>query len=460
MAKILAIDDNSDNLISLKAILMDAFPDSVVFTALSGLNGIELATTENPDVILIDVLMPDMDGFEVCSRLKKEEHLSDIPVIFITASKGDGTQRIKALEAGGEGFLSKPIDEQELIAQIRAMFKIKAANEQKRKENEQLARLVAERTKELKDSELYFRTLANSGQLLIWTSGTDKMCDYFNVPWLEFTGRTIEQELGEGWTEGVHPSDLQKCVETYVNAFDKREKFSMEYRVRHNSGEYHWIQDDGTPRYNNDGEFIGYIGHCLDISHLKLAEEELKRKDFLMNKVFDLLPIGLWFADNSGKLIRGNPAGISIWGGEPTVPPDEYGIFKARRLPSGEEIAPDDWALAHTIREGKTIRDELLEIDAFDGQKKIILNYTAPVFDENGQMLGAIVVNNDITKLKQTEYEITKLKDELEIKVEEKTRELKERVADLERFHEATIDRELRMKELRDEIERLKNDKL
>jgi len=245
-----------------------------------------------------------------------------------------------------------------------------------------------------------------------------------------------------------------------VNAFDTREKFSMEYRVHHNSGEYRWIQDDGTPRYNNDGVFIGYIGHCLDITHIKLAEEELKRSDFLLNRVFDLLPIGLWLADNTGRLTRGNPAGIDIWGAEPTVPFEEYGIFKARRLPSGEEIAADDWALAHTIKEGKTIRDELLEIDAFDGRKKIILNYTSPVFDDNGQMLGAIVVNNDITKLKQSEYEIIKLKDELEIKVEEKTRELKERVAELERFHEATIDRELRMKELRDEIEKLKNDKL
>jgi len=325
---------------------------------------------------------------------------------------------------------------------------------------EQLASLVAERTRELRESELYFRTIANSGQLLIWTSGTDKMCDYFNVQWLEFTGRTLEQELGDGWTEGVHPDDLQKCIATYINAFDRREKFCMEYRVRHNSGEYRWIQDDGTPRYNSEGEFLGYIGHCLDITHIKLAEEELRKRDFLLNKVFDLLPVGLWLADSKGKLTRGNSAGIKIWGAEPTVPIEEYGIFKARRLPSGEEIAAEDWALAHTIREGKTIRDELIEIDTFDGQKKILLNYTSPVFDENGQMLGAIIVNNDITKLKQSEYEIIKLKDELEIKVEEKTRELKERVKELERFHEATINRELRIKELRDEIDRLKNDKL
>jgi beta-glucanase (GH16 family) len=88
---------------------------------------------------------------------------------------------------------------------------------------------------------------------------------------------------------------------------------------------------------------------------------------------------------------------LKIWGTEPTVPMKEYGVFKARRLPSGEEIAPNDWALAHTIKSRTTITDELLEIDAFDGRKKIILNYTAPVMDDAGGMLGAIIVNNDIT---------------------------------------------------------------
>jgi PAS domain S-box-containing protein len=127
----------------------------------------------------------------------------------------------------------------------------------------------------LSDSEERYRTLANSGQALIWTSGLDKKCDYFNLPWLTFTGKRIEDEIGDGWVNGVHPDDLQRCVDIYVNAFDHREKFSMNYRIRHNSGEYRWIQDDGIPRYNSKGEFIGYIGHCLDITDRKQAEEAL-----------------------------------------------------------------------------------------------------------------------------------------------------------------------------------------
>jgi PAS domain S-box-containing protein len=128
---------------------------------------------------------------------------------------------------------------------------------------------------QLREQELQYRTLADSGQALIWTSGTDRLCNYFNKVWLEFTGRGMEQELGNGWAEGVHPDDVRRCLEVYTSAFDRRESFSMDYRLRRHDGEYRWIQDDGCPRYDSKGEFIGYIGYCLDITPRKNAEAAL-----------------------------------------------------------------------------------------------------------------------------------------------------------------------------------------
>jgi CheY-like chemotaxis protein len=148
--KILGIDDNQDNLISLKALIHEAFPDAVTLTALNGVKGLELAAAQDPDVILLDVLMPGMDGFEVCQKLKSDTELCDIPVVFITAMKGDKESRIRALECGAEAFLAKPIDEYELTAQIRAMVKIKTAHIEKRDEKARLAALVEEQTRELK----------------------------------------------------------------------------------------------------------------------------------------------------------------------------------------------------------------------------------------------------------------------------------------------------------------------
>ena len=126
--------------------------------------------------------------------------------------------------------------------------------------------------KELRESEVQYRNLADSGSALIWTSGADRLCNYFNGPWLKFTGRTLAQEMGNGWTEGIHPDDFDKFLETYISAFDKQESFEMEYRLRHASGEYRWIMDMGTPNFDSKGEFVGYIGHCFDISERKLFE--------------------------------------------------------------------------------------------------------------------------------------------------------------------------------------------
>ncbi len=165
-----------------------------------------------------------------------------------------------------------------------------------------------------------------------------------------------------------------------------------------------WINVTAAPLLLGN---YGLVTTYHDITAKKEAEEALKNREYLLNKVFDLLPIGLWFADENGKLIRGNPAGVKIWGAEPAVPIEEYGVFKARRLPSGKDIAADDWALAHTIRQGVTIVDELLEIDSFDGKKKIIRNYTAPVLDDLGNILGAIVVNHDITEQEHLQAQLT-----------------------------------------------------
>jgi PAS domain S-box-containing protein len=118
----------------------------------------------------------------------------------------------------------------------------------------------------LLESEQHFRTLANGGSALIWTAGLDKACNYFNEPWLRFTGRRLEEELGDGWLEGVHPEDRARCEQIYVASFEQRHAFSMEYRLRHVDGRYHWIRDDGNPRYDSAGRFIGYIGFCVDIT--------------------------------------------------------------------------------------------------------------------------------------------------------------------------------------------------
>jgi PAS domain S-box-containing protein len=136
-----------------------------------------------------------------------------------------------------------------------------------------LARQKAEES--LRESEGRFRTMADSAPNLIWMSGTDTLCYYFNKRWLQFTGRTFEQELGNGWAEGVHPDDFNRCLKLYRESFNARQPFTMEYRLRRCDGEYRWILDSGMPRFESDGTFVGYIGSCIDISGQKKVEQDL-----------------------------------------------------------------------------------------------------------------------------------------------------------------------------------------
>lgn len=124
---------------------------------------------------------------------------------------------------------------------------------------------------------------------LIWRSGLDRKCSYFNRTWLEFTGRTIDQERGDGWTEGVHPEDREACFQTYVEAFDKREPFVMDYRLKHRCGEYRWIKDMGTPRHNHHGEFLGYLGSCYDITVERERDRKLQRLNQTKSQLFSLV---------------------------------------------------------------------------------------------------------------------------------------------------------------------------
>ena len=133
------------------------------------------------------------------------------------------------------------------------------------------------RTEEaLRESEKRFRLVADTAPALIWMAGTDKLYTFFNKGWLEFTGQSIEHELGEGWVSGVHPEDLERCLRIYRGAFDARVDFEMEYRLRRFDGSYRWIVDYGVPRAESDGTFLGYIGSCVDITERKLTAQSLE----------------------------------------------------------------------------------------------------------------------------------------------------------------------------------------
>lgn len=161
------------------------------------------------------------------------------------------------------------------------------------------------------DGQRLFEAMADAAPVMIWQSGPDKLTTYVNRRWLDFTGRTVEQERGNGWAEGVHPQDLEPCMATYLQAFDSRQDFEMEYRLRRRDGEYRWILDRGRPLYGPRGEFVGYVGGCIDITDRKRdeAERQLEIQDFALQLFFVIgLVARAAMADVPADAVTGPPA--------------------------------------------------------------------------------------------------------------------------------------------------------
>jgi len=173
-----------------------------------------------------------------------------------------------------------------------------------------LAALIVERrerTTVLSESEAWFRAMADTAPVLIWVAGPDKGCTFLNRGWLDFTGRPLAQELGNGWVEGVHPDDLDRCMDTYVRAFDARREFTMEYRLRRRDGEYRVLVDRGVPRFARDGTFLGYIGCADDITERKASEERPRQ-------VLEAAPNAMIMVNPDGRITLVNAAAEAVFG--------------------------------------------------------------------------------------------------------------------------------------------------
>jgi PAS domain S-box-containing protein len=162
-----------------------------------------------------------------------------------------------------------------------------------------------------RESDARFRIVADSAPVMIWMSGTDKLCTFFNTAWLEFTGRRLEEELGDGWVQGVHAEDLARCLKTYSAAFEARQPFVMEYRLRRKDTEYRWIEDHGVPRYDDEGNFAGYIGSCVDLTDRRKAAQEAQQQRIELAHIARLTTMGELTASLAHELTHPQSAILS-----------------------------------------------------------------------------------------------------------------------------------------------------
>ncbi|HSM24632.1 MAG TPA: response regulator, partial [Anaerolineaceae bacterium] len=359
--KIIAIDDNKDNLLTLKAIIKDNFQDAEVVTTTSGKQGVEEALSFDPDVIILDIIMPGMDGFEVCQILKSEKQTQDIPVIFLTALRENKENRLRALEVGGDAFLTKPIDEPELVAQIRAMSKLKKYSDQNKHEKTNLEQLVKDKTEELqrthfatlnlledlheenetrkkKESELIesensFRSLFEDSPVAIFEedfSETIQLIQSYKDKGIT-NFRNFFKENPEKLLECIHTVKILNANRSAVDLYDAKDKEELfvslplmafvedgqdrlDEFVNIAEGKTHFNLEIINNTFDKSRKYLslhwgvvrGYEADCskvivslVDITDRKLSEIALKESETRFRNLFENSPVSIWEEDFS-----------------------------------------------------------------------------------------------------------------------------------------------------------------
>ncbi|WP_375500352.1 PAS domain S-box protein [uncultured Nostoc sp.] len=282
----------------------------------------------------------------------------------------------------------------------------------------------------LRESEARFRQMADTTPIMVWMSGTDTLCNYFNKFWLDFTGRPLEQEMGNGWAEGVHPDDFQRCLDTYINAFDARQKFTMEYRLRRFDGKHCWLLDTGVPRFATTGEFLGYIGSCVDIHDRKLAEEALRDSEERYRILTEVSPQAIWMGDRDSGITYCN----QYWS-------DYSGLTMEQTAGYGwiHIIHPEDRdrvlkTSIEAVANATNYETEIRFRRVSDGSHRWHIVRGLPFRDAAGQIIKWVGIASDIHDRKVAEAALQQLNEMLEQRIQERTAQLEAANKELESF--------------------------
>jgi PAS domain S-box-containing protein len=289
-------------------------------------------------------------------------------------------KEIKWIRAKGKIFFDKNSEPERLIGTLLDITKEKTEEE------------------ELRENVELFQTMADNVPAMIWMSGTDKFDDYFNKTWLEFTGRTIEQEKDEGWLEGVHPDDVIKCVDTYNTSFKRQKGVYMEYRLRRHDGAYRWISDNSVPRFSGDGEFVGFISACMDIDDQKRFREKIQESELLFKTISNASPAALWMTNDEEENIFVSDTWLK-WTGKEFNDVINRGWIQSAIDEDKERLMTH---FHECFIEKKHFKSEFRFLRA-DGEIRWGLTEGYPFYDFNNNFAGFAGSVTDITELKKLE---------------------------------------------------------
>jgi len=412
MKKILAIDDQIDNLLTLKAILKLSNSEYEIFTATTGKLGIEIAERELPDVILLDIIMPGMDGYEVCSYLKSQELTSHIPIVMITALKTDSNSHVKGLEKGADLFVTKPIEPLELIAQLKVVFRIKESKDKLSAEKEGLNYLVKKRTKELAESENKYRSIVENTNesIVIIQNGLLKFVNPFVS---QITGYETGELIDAPFINFVHTDDREKSIQNYQNRMTGEEVSNFDFRINCKDQSFRWVSVQSKSIIWDDEKALLYILNDLTAhKNIQLtlikAKEQAEESEQYLYSIINNIGDPVFVKDDQSRLVLVNDAFCEIFN------LNREGIIGktlAEEVPQEEQehfLKIDNQVLS----DGKeTIIEELLTPG---GNPTLTISTRKTRFTDNKGTKYLIGTIHDISKRKRAEVELKTAKERAE----------------------------------------------
>ena len=277
---ILAVDDRAEDLVTIGAILTS--PEYNVVRVRSGAEALRRLLTQDFALILLDVVMPDLDGFEVARIVKQRERSRLTPIIFLTGGTHDINYIYKAYSLGAVDYLVKPFDPDLLRAKVKIFAEL-FRKDRRIMEQAEALRLadLRERDRELTEvrraNERRYRNLAEAIPQVVWTADTDGEVTYFNERWVEHTGMPMARSLGAQWRAALHPDDAQVFSERWREALSRESGLELELRLRGRDRRYRWFLCRAAPEKNGEGRVVGWLGTCTDFDDRKRAFDAAER---------------------------------------------------------------------------------------------------------------------------------------------------------------------------------------
>lgn len=461
MARILIAEDNPDSLYLLQQML-EADGHQVIATG-NGAEALEQALRQSPDVIISDIMMPTMNGFRLCREVRNRPELKKLPFIFYTATFLEEEDRRLAMSLGATRFVVKPTESPQFAKIIQEVLELHRRGELpppppptvasdallamydtslNRKLAETVEKLRAEH-RALTRSEERLKEAQEIAQIGHWELDLHSGI----LRWSDQLYRLLQQKpqgSPASWQdllEAVHPEDRQRVAEAQRLARVQKSAYTLDYRLLLADGLLKFVHERCQTQFDDGGEPVCAVGTIQDVTDAKLAEGNLAASENRLRQVIESMPVGVWLADGNGQLLYSNPIGQKIWEGGRLVAIEHYDEYKGWWANTGEPLAAEDWGMARAILKGETSLNEEIEIQCFDGSRKMILHSALPLLDGEGTKLGAIVIIQDMTQriraekaLQESETRVRILNAELEDRVANRTAALERANQELEAY--------------------------